>query len=75
MLDERKPEGMGLTFEIVEHPISVLLFIGVLPRIDVGGPMAQHVVDQPGALAGHRRDGLGGSPPGLHQAIVAPKAL
>jgi len=47
-------KGMRFTLEIAEDSITILLFVGVLTRIDIPRTIAQQAIDQPGELVSSR---------------------
>jgi hypothetical protein len=50
---------MRFTLEVAQDAITILLFIGVLTRVDILCAIAQEAVNQPGELVSRGRDRLG----------------
>jgi hypothetical protein len=65
---------MCFTLEIAEDSITILLFVGVLTRVDILRARAQQALDQPGELVGRRRDRLGPASSTSHPPIVGPES-
>jgi hypothetical protein len=49
---------MCFTLEIAEDAIPILLFVGMLARVDILRAITQQALDQPGEFVGSRRDRL-----------------
>ena len=67
-------KGMRFTLEVAQDAITILLFIGVLTRVDIRCARAQEAVNQPGELGGRGRDRLGAAQATAHPPIVAPES-
>jgi hypothetical protein len=69
-VDELIAKSLGFALPIGQHPITIFLFIRLLPRVNVGRTIPQHALDQPGQLMRGRRDRLGGAQPRPHPTLI-----
>ena len=58
-VDELIAKGLGFALQSGQYPISILLFICLLARINVGRTIAQHAIEQPSQLMRSRRHRFG----------------
>ena len=72
-MDELIAKSLGFALQIRQHPIPILLFIRLLSRVNVGRPISQHPVDQPGQRMRRRRHRLGCPEPGPSPTVRGPE--
>ena len=70
--NERETKSQGISLEIPDHAIPILLFVGLLSRVHIWRTMTQHALDKPGQLMGRRRNRPRGSQTSPHTAIRSP---
>ena len=57
-VDELVTQHPSFPLQIRQHPIAILLFVRLLSRVNIGGAIPQHAVDQPSQLMRRRRNRL-----------------
>jgi hypothetical protein len=72
-VDELIAKSLGFALQIRQHPIPLFLFIRLLSRVNVGRPISQHTVDQPGPRMRRRRHRFGCPEPGPHPTGRGPE--
>ncbi len=71
-VDELIAEGLGFALQTCQHPLTILLFIRLLARVNVGGAIPQQALDQPRQLMRRRRHRFGRPQPSPHPSVIGP---
>src|SRR5919206_3479675 len=72
-VDELIAKGLGFALQIRQHPLTILLLIRLLSRVNVCRTIPQHAIDQPRQLMRGRRNGFGCPEPYPYPTIISPQ--